>query len=170
MKGKEKKRFSFRSEYEMDLQLIRQEIDAIDEQITKLFEERMERTYQVAEFKIKNGKKVYDKEREDSKLDALAEKTEDSFNKQAIRELFSQIMSISRRKQYTLVKHDEIECEGLTGIDSLPQGKKKVACFGEPGSYTEQAMALFFGEDAVAKYKNCGDLGTGRDRICCIAD
>lgn len=154
MKGKEKKRFSFRSEYEMDLQLIRQEIDAIDEQITKLFEERMERTYQVAEFKIENGKKVYDKEREDSKLDALAEKTEDSFNKQAIRELFSQIMSISRRKQYTLVKHDEIECEGLTGIDSLPQGKKKVACFGEPGSYTEQAMALFFGEDAVAKYKN----------------
>jgi len=138
----------------MDLEVIREEIDKIDNQITKLFEERMERTYQVAEFKIEHGKKVYDKEREDAKLDTLAGKTTDTFNQEAIRELFSQIMSISRRKQYTLVKEDAIECEGLKGIEALPLGKKKVACFGEPGSYTEEAMARFFGEDAVASYKN----------------
>ena len=88
----------------MDLQLIRKDIDKIDKQITQLVEERMELTNKVAAFKIENGKKVYDKQREDEKLAALSALTEDTFNQQAIRELFTQIMAISRKKQYTLVK------------------------------------------------------------------
>ena len=151
--GKEKEPGAVLCEY-MDLQLIRQDIDKIDKEITRLFEERMKLTYEVAAFKIENGKKVYDKEREDSKLETLSGLTEDSFNQQAIRELFSQIMSISRRKQYTLVKHDEKECQGLSPMECLPEGEKKVACFGEPGSYTEQAMEEFFGGDARGVYKN----------------
>ena len=143
----------FNKMMELDLNEIRKEIDKIDGDLTRLFEERMKLTYQVAAYKIENGKKVYDKEREDSKLETLSGLTEDSFNKQAIRELFSQIMSISRRKQYTLVKQDENECEGLTPIETLPKGRKKVACFGERGSYTEQAMFSFFGEDTEGVYK-----------------
>lgn len=139
---------------DLDLNEIRKEIDKIDGELTRLFEERMKLTYQVAAYKIENGKKVYDKEREDSKLETLSGYTEDPFNKQAIRELFSQIMSISRRKQYTLVKQDESECEGLVPIGDLPVGRKKVACFGERGSYTEQAMFSFFGPDTEGIYKH----------------
>lgn len=138
---------------ELDLNEIRKNIDAIDTEMTRLFEQRMKLTYQVAAYKIENGKKVYDKEREDSKLEHLSGLTEDSFNKQAIRELFSQIMSISRRKQYTLVKHDENECEGLKPITEITAGDKKVACFGRRGSYTEQAMLEFFGEETEGIYK-----------------
>lgn len=139
---------------ELDLNEIRKEIDKIDGELTRLFEERMKLTYQVAAYKIENGKKVYDKEREDSKLEILSGLTEDVFNKQAIRELFSQIMSISRRKQYTLVKQDANECEGLVPMEELPKGRKKVACFGERGSYTEQAMFSFLGEDTEGVYKH----------------
>lgn len=139
---------------DLDLNEIRKEIDKIDGELTRLFEERMKLTYQVAAYKIENGKKVYDKEREDSKLETLSGYTEDPFNKQAIRELFSQIMSISRRKQYTLVKQDESECEGLVPIEDLPVGRKKVACFGDRGSYTEQAMFSFFGPDTEGIYKH----------------
>lgn len=129
----------------MDLQVIRKDIDKIDKQITQLVEERMELTNKVAAFKIENGKPVYDKKREEEKLMALSALTEDTFNQQAIRELFTQIMAISRKKQYTLVKHNDANEETLEALNTIPVGKKKVACFGEKGSYTEQAMEEFFG-------------------------
>lgn len=132
----------------MDLQEIRKDIDKLDKEITGLFEKRMGLTYQVAAYKIKNGKKVYDKKREDEKLQTLSELGKDDFHKQAIRELFLQIMSISRKKQYTLVKEGDNEVL-LTSWKTLPEGSKKVACFGDKGSYTEQAMEEFFGDEEI---------------------
>ena len=131
----------------MDLQLIRKDIDKIDKEIVELFEKRMKLTYDVAAFKIETGKKVYDKQREEEKLEVLSGLTEDTFNKQAIRELFTQIMAISRKKQYSLVKEEDFDTECLVPLEELPKGKKKVACFGERGSYTEQAMEEFFGPE-----------------------
>ena len=46
-----------------DLLDIRKDIDKIDEQIVKLYEERMKLTSDVAEYKINTGKQVFDKER-----------------------------------------------------------------------------------------------------------
>lgn len=132
----------------MDLQEIRKDIDKIDQELTNLFKERMKLTYQVAEYKIATGKKVYDKEREDEKLNTLSAFGEDTFHKQAIRELFTQIMSISRKKQYTLVKEGEKDF-GFLALKNIPEGSKKVACFGEKGSYTEQAMEEFFGTENI---------------------
>ena len=57
-----------------DLLDIRKDIDKIDEQIVKLYEERMKLTSDVAEYKITNGKQVFDKEREESKLARLQKK------------------------------------------------------------------------------------------------
>ena len=54
-----------------DLLDIRKDIDKIDEQIVKLYEERMKLTSDVAEYKINTGKQVFDKEREESKLATL---------------------------------------------------------------------------------------------------
>ena len=50
--------------YMKDLLDIRKDIDKIDEQIVKLYEERMKLTSDVAEYKINTGKQVFDKERE----------------------------------------------------------------------------------------------------------
>ena len=46
-----------------DLQDIRKEIDAIDEQIVELYKERMKRTTEVTSYKIATGKQVLDRER-----------------------------------------------------------------------------------------------------------
>lgn len=51
-----------------DLKELRDQIDVIDRQIVDLYQERMEIAAGVAEYKINTGKKVFDKEREDSKL------------------------------------------------------------------------------------------------------
>ena len=45
-----------------DLLDIRKDIDKIDEQIVKLYEERMKLTSDVAEYKINTGKHIFDKE------------------------------------------------------------------------------------------------------------
>lgn len=132
----------------MDLQEIRKDIDKIDEEIVRLFEERMKLTYQVAAYKIEHEKKVFDKQRENEKLQTLSKLGKDDFHKQAIKELFLQIMSISRKKQYTLVKKENKEAE-FVSWKVLPEGMKKVACFGDNGSYTEQAMEEFFGKEDI---------------------
>lgn len=131
----------------IDLQQSRNEIDRIDKQIVALFEERMKIANDVAEYKIKTGKKVLDKERENEKLRVLQAMASNDFNKHGIAELFTQIMSMSRKYQYGLMSSYKHELP-LKEIDSLHTDEKlKVVCFGVKGSYTEQAMEEYFGTD-----------------------
>lgn len=58
----------------LDLQKMRNDIDEIDTRIVKLFEERMKICENVAQFKIETGKPVFDKSREQEKLDSLGGK------------------------------------------------------------------------------------------------
>ena len=52
-----------------DLLQLRGEIDRIDREIVRLFEQRMEVTDEVGRYKIENGKKVFDREREREKIE-----------------------------------------------------------------------------------------------------
>ena len=86
-----------------DLGKLRSEIDVIDRQIVDLFEKRMKICTEVAEFKIETGKKVFDREREKSKIETLTQLAHNDFNKHGIEELFLQIMAMSRKLQYQLL-------------------------------------------------------------------
>ena len=77
----------------MDLLEIRGRLDQIDTQIEKLFEERMRLCSEVAEYKIATGKAVYDAEREKQKIESVQAMAEGEFNKQAVAELFLQMMT-----------------------------------------------------------------------------
>ena len=72
----------------MDLSTLRNEIDRIDSQLVQLYEQRMEICSQVAEYKIENGKKVFDKTREEEKLARVRSLTHNDFNSQGVTELF----------------------------------------------------------------------------------
>ena len=87
----------------MDLNELRGRIDSIDEQIIRLYEERMDVCRQVAEYKIENGKKVYDRVREEEKLAKARSMAHSDFTAQGVSELFEQIMSMSRKLQYQLL-------------------------------------------------------------------
>ena len=91
----------------MDLLECRNKLDVIDKQIVKLFEERMDICGKVAEPKIATGKAVYDAEREKQKLEAVSAMAGSDFNQIAVRELFSQMMSISRKYQYGVLPHTD---------------------------------------------------------------
>ena len=87
----------------MDLSQLRQQIDTIDRQIVNLYEERMDVSRQVAEYKIETGKKVFDKQREQEKIAGVKALTHNDFNSHGVEELFEQIMSMSRKLQYQLL-------------------------------------------------------------------
>lgn len=147
----------------IDLVECREAIDRIDNEIVKLFEERMKIAKNVAEYKMHTGKKIYDREREEDKLNRLGELASSDFNKHGIIELFTQIMSISRKYQYSLLSSNE-ETLPFKKIDKISATEKtKVVCFGEKGSYTEQAMEEFFASKLSTSYAK-----TFRDVMECI--
>ena len=141
----------------VDLSESREKIDAIDRQIVKLFEERMTIAGDVAEYKIKSGKPVLDRTREAEKLDTLEGLAHNGFNKDAIRELYEQIMSISRKYQYTLMNRIMEESSSIAGfsqvgsIDFTPN--HSVFYFGVKGSHTQMAMQEIFGYEVEGHHK-----------------
>lgn len=142
------------AEQVVDLLESRKKIDEIDAQIVALFKERMDVATDVAAYKRKTGKQVFDPEREDQKIAALREMVDGGFNKTSIEDLFRQIMSISRKHQYQVLGPREKEIP-FEEVDSLEIEKgMPVVCFGEPGSFTEQAMFEVFGEEISAVHKS----------------
>ena len=128
-----------------DLNEIRVEIDEVDSEILKLFTRRMELACQVAEYKIATGKKVYDKAREDEKLDKLSANALDDFSKQAIRELYTQIMAISRKKQFAILSEKGSGFDtGFTQVNDFDFSNSVVCFQGVEGAYSQLAMMEFF--------------------------
>ena len=92
----------------------------IDASLTELFETRMELCREVAEYKIQTGKPVYDREREQQKLKAVTALAHSDFTRKGTYELFSQIMTISRRLQYGLLaSHGQEMDTGFSMIEDL---------------------------------------------------
>ncbi len=128
-----------------DLLILRDKIDAIDRQIVALYEERMAVCKEVAEFKIETGKKVFDKVRENEKIEKVKAMIEGDFHKHAVQELFEQIMSISRKMQYQLLaEHGCIGKLPFIPMADLGTYKARVVFQGAEGAYSQAAMNRFF--------------------------
>lgn len=129
-----------------DLQDIRKEIDVIDNQMLALYEQRLALAKDVAEYKIANHKAVFDKEREDSKIANLTANCQDDFQRQGVSELFQQIMSTSRKKQYQIMaERMSLDSFGFTPKPSFDFEGKRVVFQGVAGAYSQAAMEEFFG-------------------------
>lgn len=150
----------------LDLAELRSRIDEIDRDIVRLYEERMQVTDQVGEFKIRTGRKVYDKDRERAKIETVRELAHTEFSKKGVTELFSQLMSMSRKRQFAM-----LEKAGLPGrtpfiaIDQLDRENIRVVFQGEEGAYSHAAMAAYFGDDV-----NCFHVPKFRDAMEAIAE
>ena len=131
-----------------DLQECRQQIDKIDDQIVKLFEERMKVCEEVAQYKIRTGKQVLDPQREHAKLEEIRGKAHGEFNALGAQELFQQIMAISRKRQYQLLtEFGPKEKEDFQMVDQLPRNNVTVVFQGVEGAYSYGAMRAYFEKD-----------------------
>ena len=130
-----------------DLTVLREEIDKIDRQIVDLYERRMDVCREVAEYKIRTGKKVLDKEREKAKISTLTGLASNDFYRHGIEELFEQIMSMSRKLQYQLLAEaGAIGKLAFMEVPSIEKEKVRVVFQGVEGANSEAAMRAYFGD------------------------
>lgn len=135
----------------MDLLAIRDQLDVIDAQLISLFEQRMELCGDVAKFKIETGKAVFVKEREAQKIRTARSLAHGDFNQQAAEELFTQLMTISRRYQYQLLEQNGKGVKtGFQEVEKLPMKDIRVVYQGVEGAYSHSATLQYFGEQVQA--------------------
>ena len=130
----------------LDLLECRNQLDKIDSEIVRLFEERMKICGDVAEYKIGTGKAVYDGEREKQKIAAVRSLAHSDFNKEAVQEVFAQLMAVSRKYQYGLLAaHGAASPLGFEVVEHLKTEGARVVFQGVEGAYSHAAARKFFG-------------------------
>ena len=143
----------------MDLNQYRQRIDEIDEQLLRLFVERMEVAAGIAAYKKENRLPVLDMRREREKLLQIAEKTPEELRDYAV-SLYSLIFELSRSSQNRLLGArseltEQIE-RALGETPPLFPGSAAVACQGVEGSYQQMACERLFKLPNIFYFGNFG--------------
>lgn len=91
----------------MSLEELREQIDKVDSEIIRLYEERIVIAEKIALAKMEINKPVFDSEREKVKLAAVREKTVNDYNKDGVEELFQLLMDKSKERQEIVIKKAE---------------------------------------------------------------
>ena len=143
----------------MDLNQYRQRIDEIDEQLLRLFVERMEVAAGIAAYKKENRLPVLDMRREREKLLQIAEKTPEELRDYAV-SLYSLIFELSRSSQNRLLgAHSELTEQIGAAMRETPPlfpGSAAVACQGVEGSYQQMACERLFKLPNIFYFGNFG--------------
>ena len=144
-----------------DLGEIREQIDKVDREIVRLFENRMALCEEVAEYKISTGKQVLDADREKEKLNKVKLNAAREENRHDVGELFKQIMAMSRKLQYKLMaKHGLINDVSFQPVDTIKKPDVKVVYQGVEGAYAHEAVLQYFGDNV-----NCYHVESWRDAM-----
>lgn len=82
-----------------DLDNLRKQIDEIDTELVKLFERRMEKSLQIAEYKIRENIPILDEEREKAVIEKNTMRLKNRELNEELREFFSTIIRLSKKIQ-----------------------------------------------------------------------
>ncbi len=118
----------------MQLEELRNKIDALDDNILQLLNERMEHVKSIGKIKADNKTAVYRPEREQKIIDRLTGKSQGLLKRSAIEAIFLEIFAVSRNLE-------------------LPE---KIAYLGPVGSFTHQAAESRYG--AMSEYVPLGSI------------
>ncbi|WP_142557038.1 chorismate mutase [Streptococcus mitis] len=88
----------------MDLELIRKQIDQVDQELVSLLEERMTLVEQVVAFKKSSGKSVFDSKREEAIFEKVRTLIKKDQYQESIVATFSDILKHSRHYQDKNIK------------------------------------------------------------------
>ena len=141
----------------MELSQYREQIDRIDQELIRLFTERMEIAHGIAEYKIAHELPVLDAARERAKLARIAELSDEKVRPYT-GVLFSQIFELSRAYQENVVHPDSAlkrrVMEAIETTDRLFPERATVACQGVEGAYSQQACDKLFKTAQILYYKS----------------
>ena len=132
----------------MELNNIREHIDSLDREITRLFVERMDTVAQVAASKKSTGKAIRDHARERSIINRVTEQAGDTYAPY-VKDLYKLIFELSCNYQSTLMGNHSALGEQLTAACKTYAEKRMpnralVACQGTEGAYSQLACEKLF--------------------------
>lgn len=132
----------------LDLNKIRSDIDCIDEEIARLFEERMEIVNKVAEYKKEYNLPVRDKLREAEVLDNCKKNVQNPVYADGLRKMMAQIMDIAVDREKKLLAETNKNKELILPISvavPVPVGYQ-----GVPGAYSYLAVKKYFAKANIS--------------------
>lgn len=132
----------------MELNEIRKNIDAIDDELVGLFARRMDCSRAVAEAKQRTGKPIRDHAREREIVNRLTAKAGSEYAPY-VRALYGQIFDLSRSYQSAVGQRQSPLTQKLERAARETEGKRLpehalVACQGVEGAYAQQACERLF--------------------------
>ena len=154
----------------MELSEIREEINRIDEQMVKLFVQRMGLSSQVASYKKEHNMPIFVPEREREILKKVAEMSGSELGGYT-RLLYSMIMDLSRSHQGKQNGKASVLSEKISqAIESTPKlfpQAPMVACQGVEGAYSQIACEKIFKAPFIMYFKNFEGVFTAIEQGLC---
>ncbi len=154
----------------MELNELRQEIDKIDDELVKLFGQRMEVAAQISDYKKEKKMPIYQPSRERSKLQDVAKKAAPGMDNYT-RVLYSMLFELSRSYQSKRSGKLSPLYEQITqAIENTPKlfpQAPMVACQGVEGAYSQIACEKIFKNPFILYFKNFEAVFTAIEQGMC---
>jgi chorismate mutase/prephenate dehydratase len=153
----------------VDLQDYRAKIDTVDDELLRLFIERMDIAYQIAQYKKENSLPALDAEREREKLYSISEKA--GKMRTYTHALYTLLFELSRTHQETLLNSDSklymSITEALKNTEQVFPQHALVACQGMEGAYSQIACERLFSEPNIFYFNRFdGVFSAIRNGLC----
>ena len=154
----------------MDLSHLRTQIDAIDDELVKLFCQRMDVSAKIAKYKKENKLPIHVPSREREKLVDVAQKAGSEMANYT-RVLYSMIFELSRsyqskRNAISSALHEKIATAIQETPNLFPQAPM-VACQGVEGAYAQIACEKIFKAPFIMYFKNFEGVFNAIDQGLC---
>lgn len=154
----------------MEINNLRNEIDAIDDELVRLFEKRMNVAAEIAEYKREHGLAVSDRGRERQVINKVTSKVAPEFSN-FTRVLYQTIFDASCSYQRSLnSKKSELLEKIETVTEKTPQERPSravVACQGVEGAYSQHACDKMFAYPDIMYFSGFEDVFKAVDSGLC---
>ena len=155
----------------MELKDIRAAIDRIDDQLVKLFAERMDCSRQVAESKRQTGKAIRDRAREREIVNRLTKAAGDEYAPY-VSALYAHIFDLSRSFQSSVQQRRGALAEKIDMAIAETEGRglpahALVACQGTEGSYQQQACEKLFAHPDILYFDSFDKVFSAVEKGMC---
>ena len=154
----------------MEIQELRREIDTIDDQLVKLFCQRMDVAAQIGDYKKTNNLSIFVPGREREKLSDVAKKAGEDMASYT-RVLYSMLFELSR--SYQSKRSGVISplyrkiTDAIENTPKLFPQAPMVACQGVEGAYSQQACEKIFPNPMILYFKNFEGVFDAIDQGLC---